>query len=231
MTAPSDPFGQVEAAVLALFDGPVAVGVTDPCAPQSALLAGEDSAVAGAVPARQREFAAGRAAARVGLVGLGAAPEPIPVGPDRAPIWPHGVTGSISHNDRFCIAVLGHLHNWRGLGVDIEAETPLDADLIPTICSDTEQSRIAGPDQVTLAKLIFSAKEATYKAQYPLTGMLFGYDHLDVTLDAATGTFSATFLKSASAFKVGDSLPGRFARVADHLVTGVAIGQGKGKGA
>ncbi|MGJ8616307.1 MAG: 4'-phosphopantetheinyl transferase family protein [Sulfitobacter sp.] len=231
MAASVDPIAQVQAAAATLFDGQIAVAVTDPKAPQPALMMSERDAVVGAIPARQREFAAGRAAARAAMVELGIKAKPILANPDRAPIWPRGVTGSISHTDNVCIAAVSHTETCRSLGIDIELATPLDADLITTICSDTELRRVAGPDQLHHAKLIFSAKEAAYKAQYSLSGLLFGFDHLDVTLDLATKSFVATFLKPAAPFDVGDTLPGRFVRVADHLVTAVTIGQDMPKGA
>lgn len=231
MVLPSEQCRLVQRAVTSLFDGRVAVVVTDPKGAQPALMAIEQPAVAGAITARQTEFAAGRAAARAAMVELGMAPKPIPAGPDRAPIWPPDVIGSISHTDCFCIAVVAFTENLQSVGVDIEAATPLEGDLIAMVCSDMEQARIAGPDSAQLAKLIFSAKEAAYKAQYPLTGMLFGFDHLDISLDVTHGSFAATFLKSAAPFEVGDTLPGRFVRVADHLVTAVAIGQDAPKGA
>lgn len=231
MVMPPDHFAQVQAAVTALFDVPVAVAVTDPKAPQPALMDDEFRAVIDAIPARQREFAAGRAAARTAMAQLDMQPAAILTSADRAPIWPPGVVGSISHTDRFCIAALCHSADVQSLGVDIEDTTPLDQDLIPMICSAFEQDRIAGPDAGQLAKLIFSAKEAAYKTQYPISGLLFDFDQLDVTLDAGNGSFVATFVKSAPPFKVGDTLPGRFVYVADHLVTVVAIGQDTPKGA
>ena len=231
MAPPSDRFDQLRAAVITLFDGSVAVVVTDPSRGQPALKAVERPAVAGAIPARQTEFAAGRAAARAAMAQIGIVPGPVPAGPDRAPVWPKGVIGSITHTDKLCIAVVTPVTNIRSLGVDAEPATPLDFDLIPTICSAAEQAQVAGPDLGRLAKVIFSAKEATYKAQYPLTGMLFGYDHLDISLDPSAGSFVATFLKPAPPFAVGDTLPGRFVQVADHIVTAVTIGQGMPEGA
>lgn len=79
--------------------------------------------------------------------------------------------------------------------------------------------------------MIFAAKEAAYKAQFPMTGMLFGFDALDVTFDVSAGSFAARFTQPVGDFAVGDCLPGRFVESAGHLVTGVAIGQRNGRGA
>ena len=230
VATPFDQSTQVQAAVAALFDVAVSVQVTDPKALHPALMDSEQSAVANAVPARQREFAAGRAAARAAMVDLGLTPVAVLAGSDRAPIWPTDVVGSISHTDGLCVAVLCHSAGAQSLGVDIEEATPLDQALSLIICTEVEQKRIAGPDASQLAKLIFSAKEAAYKAQYPLTGLLFGFDHFDVKIDESNQAFIVTFLKPAPPFRVGDTLPGRFARVAGQLVTAVTIRQKLPKG-
>lgn len=224
---------QTQAVIAALFDDAhdisVAVGVRDPRAPQPPTLADEAAHLRQALEPRQREFAAGRAAARDAMAQLGLDPMAIPAAADRAPLWPQGVRGSISHSNSLCAAVL--TRDAASLGLDIEADMPLDADLLSTICSDYEQARIAGPDQLWLAKLIFSAKEASYKAQYPLTQMLFGFDHLDVALDLPGRAFTATFLKPAGDFVAGDKLPGRFDQFQGHLVTAAWADKSLFKGA
>ena len=70
------------------------------------LEAPERAAVAGAVASRQREFAGGRTCARRALLRLGHAAQPIPVGACRAPVWPHGVVGSITHCSSFAAAAV-----------------------------------------------------------------------------------------------------------------------------
>ncbi|UWR12635.1 4'-phosphopantetheinyl transferase family protein [Sulfitobacter mediterraneus] len=216
-----DDAALIQAAVAALFDGAVAVAVADPHLVQPAIWPEEAQFVAQAVPKRRAEFAAGRSAARAAMRMLGGPDIAIPASADRAPSWPAGWHGSISHNDRWCLAAVtrGAAH----LGVDIEAATPLNPDLLSTICSPAEVVRIAGADQGMLAKVVFSAKEAAYKAQYPLTEALFGFDHLDVVLAPQTGQFQARFVQPAGQFAAGDVLQGRFAMVRGQIVTAVTI--------
>ncbi|MFK7837222.1 MAG: 4'-phosphopantetheinyl transferase [Sulfitobacter sp.] len=228
MGAP-DRLARAQAVIAALFDNAVAVAVTDPRAAQPEALGGEADHLSRAFPTRKQEFAAGRAAARSAMARLGHAPQPIHAAKDRAPIWPEGIAGSISHKATLCAAAVTDAPVLFGL--DIEENTDLAADLMSAICSDAELDRIKGPHQARLAKLIFSAKEAAYKAQYPETGMLFGFDHMDVTLDLAAQTFTATFVQPAGCFAVGDTLPGRFDEAADHLVTAVMAPHGAHKGA
>jgi len=212
---------EITAALRALFDLPVAVAVTRPNAVHPPLLAGEAAHLARARPLRIAEFTAGRSAARQAMQQLGMAPQPILTAPDRAPIWPAGLVGSISHCADWCVAVLAESRIYASIGVDIEDASPLPDEPAAEICSPTERARANGENDT---KRIFCAKEAAYKAQYPLTGALFGFDRLEVLLNA-DGSFDARFTQDTKGFRRGDSLPGRVLSVADHLVTGVAIGQ------
>ena len=212
--------------VAALFDAPVAVAATDPRAAQPAPLPGEAAHLATSIAKRQQEFAAGRAVARramVQLAGEGMETVAIPAATDRSPIWPAGWQGSITHKSSLCLAVVGQ--SGAALGLDVEEDTPLAEDLIPTICSTAEIARISGAQEGALAKLIFSAKEAAYKAQFPLTGLGFGFHRLDMRLDLDASAFEAVFTEDTGGFAAGDVLRGRFCKGQGHLVTGSTIGQ------
>ncbi len=219
----------VVATLAALFEVPVTVGVTDPRRMYDSPFAAEATHLARALPLRKREFSAGRAAARAAMAELGRTPQAVLAADDRAPLWPDGLRGSISHTQTLCAAVMTDrpFH----LGLDLEDNTDLAPGLISTVCSDREAAAIAGPDQLRLAKLIFCAKEAAYKAQYPVTQKLFGFDHMEISLDLSRQRFTACFIKPVGPFAVGDTLPGRFDGVADHLVTGVWTGQDTPEGA
>ncbi|MEW9918954.1 4'-phosphopantetheinyl transferase [Marimonas sp. MJW-29] len=224
-----DRLEQAEAVIASLFDERVAVAVTDPLAPQPPAMGSEAEHLSRAVAKRQREFAAGRAAARRAMAVLGLPPVSLPSGEDRVPLWPAGVQGSISHTLALCAAAVTTepLH----LGLDIEGDSDLNPGLLQTICTPQEIARIAGPEQGRLAKLTFSAKEAAFKAQYPVTGLTFGFDHMEIAFDHPTKRFTATFLKPAGRFSVGHQLKGRFDAVEGHLVTAVMAGQSGSEGA
>ncbi len=224
-----DRLDEVRAVIARLFDGAIGVGVTDPRQPQPALMPGEGDHLTKAIDKRRNEFAAGRSAARIGMQAIGVSPQAIYAHKDRSPIWPKEITGSISHKNMLCAAIVTQQNVF--LGLDIEEDTPLTADLIPSICSEKEISSIDGPDQTRLAKLIFSAKEAAYKAQYPITCQLFGFDHMEITLDVARQSFTATFVKPVGIFAVGTRMTGRYATVAGHLVTAVTLPKPNRKGA
>lgn len=75
-----------------------------------------------------------------------------------------------------------------------------------------------------MAKLIFSAKEATYKAQYPLSGALFGFDAIELSIDREACRFDARFLQSQGPFAAGTVLAGSFIHAAGLLVTALTVG-------
>lgn len=207
----------VEAALRSLFPAGVAVaaemiGARD----ASALWPEEKAAMAGAVPRRLAEFVAGRAAARKVLTRLGNPPAALPMGPDRAAVWPGGLSGSIAHDAGLAVAV-----GRRGapLGVDLEPNTPLESDLWPIFCRGSELDRLQG-DTGRLVRRVFCAKEAVFKAQPPEARAMFGFESLEVTL--VEDRFDAQFRESIGAFRVGQVLTGGIATVGGVIIAGVA---------
>jgi enterobactin synthetase component D len=156
------------------------------CARWMALDGGEMAALdvalppqlARAVAKRKGEYRAGRRCAMEAIRDL--APDlpaltdtatdwPI-LGPDRAPVWPTGVTGSLTHCDRFVVCLTAKSRQYVGLGIDIEATVqPQDSLEI--------RSQIIRPEELALVSqtpwadagftLLFSAKESIFKAVYP----------------------------------------------------------------
>lgn len=140
------------------------------------LTASEAASVARAVPARRQEFAAGRLAVRRARAGLGLPSddlaEGLPAGPDRLPLWPDGMTGSISHAAGLAVAAVARPPV--RLGIDLEEDKPLDPGLVEEICLPAEGAM--PPIRV------FSAKEAIFKAEYPRTRVLHGFHGIEVDL-------------------------------------------------
>jgi 4'-phosphopantetheinyl transferase EntD len=194
----------------------IALGSDDPRLPPVGLMPGE--AIGGMVPKRLAEFAAGRRAARAAIVQAGMVPAAIPHGPDRAPIWPEGVTGSISHCADLCIALAGRSMNWAGLGVDIEPEHDLEAALWPEILRPEERvwlDSLAPSDRGVMALAIFVAKEAVYKAQYGISRTLFGFDALAISLTGAG--YAATFAHDVPRMARGSRLWGHLIHAGGYV--------------
>lgn len=216
----------VAALVTEILPQGLAVAAGDPTVMPDCIDPDEDRAVRGAVPRRVVEFHAGRAAARAAMQVLGAPGQSILVAQDRAPVWPDGLTGSISHSSTACVAAVGKASDWRGIGVDLEEATALDPLLIGEVCTKAERRWLGQQPEAErglMAKLIFSAKEAAYKAQYTQSRRLFGFDALEVSIDRHTSRFKAQFCAPQEPFAAGDFLHGSYAHAAGLLVTGVAI--------
>jgi phosphopantetheine--protein transferase-like protein len=153
----------------------------------------EHEQIAGAVAQRQREFAAGRILARQALAALGGPQAPIPAGHDRVPIWPAGFCGSISHSGFYAAAALARSTDVASIGIDVERTERFRVDLERHILLPGEIARhLDGTDgqtrQANMAA-IFSAKEAFYKAQYPLTRRRLTFHDAEVEIDLSTNTF------------------------------------------
>ncbi len=210
----------------ALFPFGVSVAEGDPRASWPLPLPDERAAVARAVPRRAGEFAAGRALARRAMIQTGLPPAAIPAGADRAPIWPAAVCGTISHcADRCMAAVARRADGFRGLGLDVEPDEPLDVDLLPLIATPEERVRLGtSPAAAALrqGRMIFSAKECAYKAQYALTRTLLDFQDLTVSF-GPDGTFTARFRREVAPFGAGDALDGRIAADGRHIVCALAI--------
>lgn len=131
----------------------------------------ERATLSAAVPKRRREFAAGRVAARRALAALGATATAIPVGDGRAPHWPAGFCGSIAHDAEQALAITGTTGLWRSVGVDLEPDGALPDDVVATILTEAECALLASwPDAGRAARRVFAAKEAIFKALFPVTG-------------------------------------------------------------
>jgi 4'-phosphopantetheinyl transferase EntD len=168
-----------------LFPGGVVAAELCAAGNVSLLAPEEASIVAKAVPKRAGEFAAGRLCARLALAELGIANFPLRAAGDRQPIWPAGLVGSITHTEGMCAAVVADRRLFRGIGIDTERAATVKPELWPRILTPGELEWLGSlePDaRAGAATLIFSAKEAAYKCQYPLTGERLSFSDLEVTV-------------------------------------------------
>jgi len=204
----------------------VGVATADPRAQTSGVLPSEAAAMTAMVPKRRREFAAGRLAAREAMAELGHFNLPLPMGEDRAPIWPQGLVGSISHNDEAVIAVAADASDFRTVAIDLEADIPLDSTLFDEILSLEELGALQNFDvemRGRIARLIFSAKECAYKCQYPLTRTLFGFDGFEIRLNPKTHSFDARFTQAVGNFTKGQIISGQYYSGNGLILTTMAL--------
>lgn len=179
--------------------------------------------IVNAVEHRQREFATGRVLARRLLEDLGIRRGPLRVGPDRVPVWPDSVVGSISHAGGYCAVVVAKRPPVHGLGVDIEPALPLEPELWPYISTKRELAWItARANPGVLVRLIFSAKESAYKCFYPLLRQFWTFQDVEIELEFTEGQFEATLPGPQSSLSVH---AGAFRITSGFIVTGMLLGE------
>jgi 4'-phosphopantetheinyl transferase EntD len=148
-------------------------------------------------------------------------------GPNRAPVWPEGVVGSITHCTGYCAAAVGRRGELRALGIDAELNEPLPAGVAQLVCTEAEVAwtETAPQGGAPWQTLIFSAKESVYKAWQPLTGAWLGYLDAELSIVPGSGAFEARLLVPPQLGLAAESmvLRGRFAITATHVFTAVAL--------
>lgn len=158
------------------------------------LFAAEQAVVEGVYDERRKEFTTVRGCARAALAALGVAPAPLVPGPLGAPGWPAGVVGSMTHCRSYRAAAVALTEDFAALGIDAEPREPLPRFMAERIVTDVEAGwlRQDFPSAVGLPldRLLFCAKEASYKAFSPWTGPRFGFRDFTVRL-RPDGTFRA----------------------------------------
>ncbi len=185
------------------------------------LFAAEDAHARTMSARRRREFAAGRHYARDAMCGLGIAATAIPVRPTRAPAWPAGIVGTISHSHDLCAAVVARRSRLATLGLDIEGADPLPEELVRLVCRPVECHDRAAHERATgadLPKLVFVLKEAFYKAYFPVTASFLDFTDVEVALDPYGGAFEARLVEPCRPACLGRrALGGRFGRARNML--------------
>ncbi len=155
------------------------------------LLGAEREVVARAVEKRRREFVTGRGLARDALGRLGAPAGAIGSGSAGEPRWPEGVVGSITHCEGFRACAVARSTRALAIGIDAEPDLPLPAGVVDDVVHGRERALLRCDLGVDPGRLLFSAKEAVYKAWVPLTGQWLGFDDAEVSVDAGARTFRA----------------------------------------
>jgi 4'-phosphopantetheinyl transferase EntD len=210
-----------------LFEGRAAVALSGLDHGLDALLPLERAQVAEAVDKRQREFTAGRVCAHRLLRELGAEPAPLLSDADRVPRWPRGLVGSITHSDGLCAVAIARSDALRALGLDLERADRVRPELWRRICRPAEIERLnaaAAETRASLATLVFSAKEATYKCLFPESRVPLGFQDVEVELDLERALFQVRLERDAAPLAMrGACLDGRLARSGAWIVTGLAL--------
>lgn len=132
-----------------------------------------------AVDKRLAEYVAGRHLAKTLLQKLNIGTQVERNEKTRAPIWPQGIVGSISHSKGIAACAVQRQTKIAGIGIDIEHWTPAKtaASISKEVWLPEEQHLLNHIDWSFEQALtvVFSAKEALYKALHPQVGKFFGF--------------------------------------------------------
>lgn len=166
--------------------------------PELAPLPEEEPLIARSVAKRRSEFVTVRHCARVAMGRLGVPEAPILKGDRGEPRWPEGLVGSLTHCEGYRGAVVGRRAAVRSVGIDAEPHGALPAGVLDAVSLPAERREIAAlPPGLHWDRILFCAKEATYKAWFPLTGRWLGFEDAHITFGVGSdgsGTFVSRIL-------------------------------------
>jgi len=161
--------------------------------PELTPLPEEEPLIAKSVAKRRNEFITVRYCARKALGELGVPPVPILKGEKGEPCWPEGVVGSLTHCQGFRGAAVGRRGEVRSVGIDAEPHDVLPNGVLDAISLPAERTELhALPNGLHWDRILFCAKEATYKVWFPLTHRWLGFEDAHITFEVdASGTAGA----------------------------------------
>ncbi|HEY3016563.1 MAG TPA: 4'-phosphopantetheinyl transferase superfamily protein [Nocardioides sp.] len=185
----------------------------------------ELAAVAGAVPERRAEFATVRACAREALAELGVEPAPVLPDENRAPRWPAGVVGAMTHCQGYRAAAVARADVVLTLGIDAEPNAALPPDVIDLVARPEDLTglpELPAGWGISWERLLFSAKESVFKAWYPVRREWLDFQEASVRF-RPDGTFEVRLLKASAAGSPLETLTGRWISTPQFLATAIVV--------
>jgi 4'-phosphopantetheinyl transferase EntD len=165
---------------------------TDP--PELVPMPEEETLIAKSVAKRRNEFVTVRYCARQALGELGMPPVPILKGDKGEPCWPDGVVGSLTHCEGYRGAAVGRAGDVRSVGIDAEPHDVLPNGVLDAISLPAERTELAAlPPGLHWDRILFCAKEATYKVWFPVTRRWLGFEDAHITFDVDESGTSGGF--------------------------------------
>ena len=145
----------------------------------------ESSVLIKAVNKRKAEFLAGRYAAKKALEKNNVGSFQVEIGENRCPIWPAGITGSITHSSKSAVSAVARTSDYSNIGIDMEK-------ILDGKTSNELKNLIVGSEEAALFSklpidmrlcltIAFSAKESIFKALYPSVHKYFQFEAANIT--------------------------------------------------
>ncbi|MDX1800827.1 MAG: 4'-phosphopantetheinyl transferase superfamily protein [Marinobacter sp.] len=178
---------------------------------------------------RKAEYLAGRVCAREALRLITGQTDVPRIGDDRAPVWPAGNVGTITHGGDWAGAMVAARRHYLGLGMDVERRLTEQraTRLLDQVLTPDEKARHAanpGSSYAQLVTLTFSLKESLFKALYPVVKRRFYFQDAELLTWNASGEATLRLLSDLSAqWPRGRTVDAQFTEVDHRLLTLVAI--------
>ena len=150
-------------------------------------------------PRRLREFTAGRRVARRGLTVLGEARTGILIGSGGEPVRPPGIAGSLSHSTTHAAALVSRGLRHASVGIDLDDHRLIGEAAAADLMTEEEIEVVIAQgwahDRSLAQNVVFCAKEALFKCQYPLThNHDLDFDEVRLVGSADPGTLAVSCL-------------------------------------
>lgn len=172
---------------------------------------------------RQNDFLLGRKAASFALKSLNPKIENyVGMGSKGLPIWPDGITGSISHCEGLAIAAVASKKHMRSIGIDIELRSsePMLSDIAHMILSPIERDETLDPTSLLMK---FSAKESVYKCIFPIIKKFIDFN--ECTIDDKKNGYFTPRISNEVLTKTDLDVMGLYRIGPEHIITLSWIGQ------
>ena len=219
-----------EKLIAALLPDTVAAAELYSDPPDLAPMPEEEPLIARSVAKRRNEFVTVRYCARLALSQLDIPPTPILKGDKGDPCWPEGVVGSLTHTQGYRGAAVGRVADIRSIGIDAEPHGVLPNGVLDAVSLRAERKDLAAmPGDLHWDRILFCAKEATYKAWYPLTRRWLGFEDAHIVFDVDGGGTSGEFVSEILIDPVALSGPplsalrGRWSVAQDLVLTAIVL--------
>jgi 4'-phosphopantetheinyl transferase EntD len=197
-------------------------------------LAPEERAALGWVSSiRYRDFVRGRRCAHEALRRFDPDLATFPVlieANGREPVWPPGVRGSITHCPGYAAAAAANASDYLAVGIDVEPDRALPGRVRERIVTAAELPGLTElerwfPDGPSWDQLVFCAKEAAYKAWYPVERTWLDFLDAVVTIDPVRSTFEVAFIgaRAADAVLMPKRITGRIGYGDGFIGAAVAV--------
>lgn len=158
---------------------------------------------------RRMNWIRGRSAAHLALRRLGFSDEAaIPQGNAGEPIWPDGISGSITHCGSWSIAAVIPLRNSISLGIDLEDVNRIQELTITSVVCRPNERKWVQADRRSRERLcmLFSAKESLYKSLFPTYKRYIDFIEAELSWSAVESAFQVLISPSENRSQGGLSL-------------------------